>query len=237
LEAKTKRQSVARDIRKASILRALHTHGAQSFNDLQRLVKYYPGTLTSLLVDLDSEGKIEQVPHERKLAYTITKKGKNAYIELGFLGVDVTEIMHNDGIYHDDYSNEYGGMLYYWQLAWGIQDDIVYDKSLQKLNPISKDTARAVNELLYHCIKEDVRKRKISLDTKKNGKIILGLTIDYQDLVKSINEQSMYYLENMSKKERDLFDKVGDRTMNNSEKEELEKLRKQTKAKIGVRLR
>jgi len=113
----------------------------------------------------------------------------------------------------------------------------VYDKSLQKLNPISKDTARAVNELLYHCIKEDVRKRKVRLDANKDGKIILGLTIDYQDLVKSINEQSLYYLENMSKKERDLFDRVGDRTMNHSEKEELEKLRKQTKAKIGVRLR
>jgi len=41
----------------------------------------------------------------------------------------------------------------------------------------------------------------------------------------------------MSKKEHDLFDRVGDRTMNNSEKEELEQLRKQTKAKIGVRLR
>ena len=234
---KNKRKSLPRDIRKQSILRALEGHGAQSFNDLHRLTHYYPATLSSLLNDLKSEGKIEQILHQGKSAYTITKKGKGTIIELGILGVEATEIMQKGGIYHDDYSNEYGGMLYYWQLPWGIQDDIVYDKSLQKLNPISKDTARAVNELLYHCIKEDVKKRKVCLDTNKVGKIILGLTIDYQDLVKSINEQSMYYLENMSKKERDLFDRVGDRTMNNSEKEELEQLRKQTKAKIGVRLR
>jgi len=237
LVIKNKRKSYPRDIRKQSILRALNVHGAQPFNDLHRLTNYYPSTLSSLLNDLKSEGKIEQISHQGKLAYTITKKGKNAYIELGFLGVDVTEIMHNGGIYHDDYSSKYAVMLYSWELAWGIQDDIVYDKSLQKLNPVSADTARAVHELLYHCIKEDVKKRKITLDTNKDGKIILGLTIDYQDLVKSINEQSLYYLENMSKKEHDLFDRVGDRTMNNSEKEELEKLRKQTKAKIGVRLR
>ena len=234
---KNKRKSDLRDIRKPSILRTLSGHGAQPFNDLQRLTNYSPSTLSSLLKDLKSEGKIEQILHQGKSAYTITKKGKGTIIELGILGVEATEIMQKGGIYHDDYSNEYGGMLYYWQLSWGIQDDIVYDKSLQKLNPISKDTARAVNELLYHCIKEDVRKRKVRLDTNKDGKIILGLTIDYQDLVKSINEQSMYYLENMSKKEHDLFNRVGDRTMNNSEKEELEQLRKQTKAKIGVRIR
>jgi len=237
LVIKIKRKSDLRDIRKQSTLRTLDEHGAQSFNDLQRLTNYSPSTLSSLLNHLKSEGKIEQIPHQGKLAYAITKKGKGTIIELGILGMDATEIMQKGGIYHDDYSSEYGGMLYYWQLPWGIQDDIVYDKSLQKLNPISKDTARAVNELLYNCIKEDVKKRKISLDTKKNGKIILGLTIDYQDLVKSINEQSLYYLENMSKKERELFDKVGNRTFSPTNQAKLDKLRKQTRAKIGVQIK
>jgi len=228
---------VARDIRKSSILRALDVHGAQAFNDLQRIVNYYPATLSSLLDDLESESKIEQMPHQGKLAYGITKKGKGTILELGILGVEATEIMQKGGVYHDNYSNEYGEMRYYWELAWGIQDDIVHDKSLQKVNPISKDTAREINKMLYHLIKEDVRKRKITLDGTKNGKIILGLTIDYQELVKSINEQSMYYLKNMSKKEHDLFDRVGDKTMSYTEKDELELLRKQTRAKIGVRLK
>jgi len=220
-----------------NILRILNESGPLPYTRLKEKAKLYPGIFTAILNDLGKEGKIEKVEHQGKIAYTITKKGKDTVIELGFLGVDVPEIMHNGGIYHDDYSNRHNTMIYSWELSWGIQDDIVYDNSLKKLNPISKDTARAVHELLYHCIKEDVRKRKIILDTNKDGKIILGLTIDYQDLVKSINEQSMYYLEKMSKKEHDLFDRVGDRTMNHSEKEELEKLRKQTKAKIGVRLR
>lgn len=235
--AKSKRKSVARDLRKNSILRTLDEHGAQAFNDLQRLTNYYPATLSSLIDDLDSEGKIEQILHQGKPAYGITKKGKGTIIELGILGVEATEIMQKGGIYHDDYSNEYGEMQYYWQLAWGIQDDIVYDKTLQKLNPISEETARAVNKLLYHCIKEDVKNRKVVLDANKNGKIILGLTIDYQDLVKSINEQSMYYLDNMSKEEHDFFDGIGDRTLNQAEQAKLDEIRKRARAKIGVRLR
>ena len=234
---KSKRKSVARDIRKASILRALDEHSAQAFNDLQRLTNYYPATLSSLLDDLESEGKIEQIPHQGKLAYAITKKGKGTIIELGILGVEATEIMQKGGIYHDDYSGEHGEMLYLWRLAWGIQDDIVFDHNLKKLNPISQETARAVNKLLYQLIKEDVKKKNITLDGTKSGKIILGLTIDYQDLVKSINEQSMYYLENMSEKDHDFFDRVWDRSLTPAEQAELGEMRKLARAKIGVRIK
>jgi len=87
LVTKNKRKSYPRDIRKQSILRALDEHGAQSFNDLHRLTNYYPATLSSLLNDLKSEGKTEQIPHQGKLAYAITKKGKGTIIELGILGV------------------------------------------------------------------------------------------------------------------------------------------------------
>lgn len=235
--AKSKRKSIARDIRKTSILRTLDEHGPQAFNDLQRLSNYYPATLSSLLDDLESEGKIEQIIHQGKPTYTITKKGKGTIIELGILGVEATEIMQKGGIYHDDYSGEYNEMKYFWRLEWAIQDDIVFDHSLKKINPISSETARAVNKLLYHLIKEDVKKKIITLDGTKNGKIILGLTIDYKELVKSINEQSMYYLENMSKEEHDFFDKIGDRTLNPTEQVILDNMRKRTRAKIGVRLR
>ena len=218
-------------------MRKLDVHGAQSFSDLQRLTDYYPATMTSYLDDLVTEGKIEQVPHKGRLAYAITKIGKDSMYEIGLIGVDTKEIMGNGGVYHDNYSSIYNEIKYYWQLPWGIQDDIVHDKNLQKINPLSKDTARAVNKFLYNYIKEDVKKKKISLDNTKDGKIILGLTIDYKDLVKSINEQSMYYLEHLSKEEQDFFEKIGDRTLNPTEQAKLDDIRKRSRARIGVRLR
>ena len=236
VQSKPKRNLPARDMYKGKVLQILKGDPLP-FNEISRRTKIWPAMLTSILVDLVKDKKLEQVPHEGRLAYKITKNGIKTIVDLGILGVEATEIMQKGGIYHDNYSNQYGEMQYYWQLAWGIQDDIVYDKSLQKLNPISEDTARAVNKLLYQLIKEDVKNRKIILDANKNGKIILGLTIDYQDLVKSINEQSMYYLENMSKEERNFFDDIGDRTLNPKEQARLDDIRKRSRAKIGARLR
>jgi len=237
LVAKSKRKSVARDLRKNSILNTLSEHGPQTFNGLQRLTNYYPGTLSSLIYDLDSEGKIKRIIHQGKSAYTITKKGKGTIIEVGILGVEVTEAIQKGGICHDDYSYENLEMKYHWQLAWGIQDNIVIDPNLKNLNPISEKIARAVNELLYQLIKEDVKKKIVTLDPTKSGKIIFGLTIDYQKLVKSINEQSLYYLENMSKEELDFFNNIGDRGLTPTEQAQLDEMRKKTKAKIGVQLR
>lgn len=234
---KTKRKSTIRDIRNVHILSILDEKGSQPFNELQRLTNYVPSTLSSLLDELEAEGKIEQTLRNGKAAYGITKKGKGTIIEFGILGMMATQIMQQGGVYHDDYSGLFSTISYYYELPWGIQDDITYDKNLKKLLPVSKQTAHEVHELLYNCIKEDVKARKISLDPTKDGKIILGFTIDYADLVKSINEQSLYYLENMSDKERKLYDRVGDSTMTPKEKEELGELRKQNKARIGVRLR
>lgn len=219
-----------------TVLRKLDEQGALSFGTLQRTVGLFPSTLNTVLKELEGEEKIEKTAHKGNLAYQITKIGKGTIIELGILGVEATEIMQKGGIYHDNYSN-WRGSMYYYHLPWGIKDDIVIEKSLKKINPVTEDTANKVHKLLYQCIKEDVKNRKVHLDKTKDGKIILGFTIYYKDLVESINEQSLFYLENMTDREQELLAKWEDRAIKKTEMEEFKEIRKRTKVKGGVRIR
>ncbi len=228
---KRKRFSHAREMRKADILRLLDDKGPHSFSKLEKITHLFPGTLNAVLNDLDGDEKIERIAHEGKMAYAITKKGRGTIVELGILGVVATEVMQKGGVYHEDYSN-WRGSMYFNNLPWGVQDDLILDKNLKKLNPITKKTTSELQKLLYRCIKEDVKKRKIHLDETKDGKVILGFNIDYKDLVKSIQEQSMDYLDVISDRELDLLEKWEHGTIKAEEREEFDRLRQMTKVKL-----
>jgi hypothetical protein len=236
VQPKPKRNLPARDMYKGKVLQILKGNPLP-FNEISRRTKIWPAMLTSILGDLVKNKKLEQVPHEGRLAYKITKKGIKTIVDLGILGVEATEIMQKGGIYHDDYSGIFSNTAIVYELPWGIQDDICYDRNLSKTLPISNDTAKEVHKTLYNCIKNEVKQKKISLDSTKDGTVIFGLTINYANLVKSINEQSLYYVDNISKEEIEFFDKIGDRGLSSSEKIKLDGMRKRTKTKIGVKLR
>jgi len=219
------------------ILKVLSDSGPQPFNQLGRMTHKSPSSLTNILKFLQNERKIEQSFHDGKVAYRITKRGKNMIQDFGTLGMTINKILEDGGSYHDDYSEIFINTAIAYELPWGIQDGICYDRNLSKVLPISADTAKEMQRTLYNCIKNDVKKKKIILDSTKDGTVILGLKIDYANLVKSINEQTLYYMDNMSKEETDFFDKIGDRGLSPTEKVKLDDIRKRTKAKIGVKLR
>jgi len=225
------------DLQKLHILKVLSDSGPQPFNQLGRMTHKSPSSLNNILKSLLGEGKIGQSFHNGKAAYKITKKGKNTINDFGTLGMTINKILEDGGSYHDDYSEIFINTAIVYELPWGIQDGVCYDRNLSKVLPISSDTAKEMQRTLYNCIKNDVKQKKISLDATKEGTIILGLKIDYATLVKSINEQTLYYMENMSKEEIDFFDKIGDRGLSPSEKVKLDGIRKRTRAKIGVQLR
>jgi len=218
-------------MRKASILRLLDDKGPHSFSKLEEITQLFPGTLNAVLNDLEEDKKIERITHERKMAYAITKKGRGTIVELGILGVEATDLMQKGGVYLEDYSN-WRGTMYFYDLPWCMQDDLILDKNLKKLNPITKETATELQKLLYRCIKEDAKKRRIHLDGTKDGKVILGFNIDYKGLVKSIEEQSMDYLEIMSDREENLWAKIDSGTLKKKERDELDKLRQMTRVKL-----
>ena len=232
-----KRTSKKIDFQKRYFLKTIEDKGPQPYNQIGRMLGYGPSSLNNIRKELLKEGKIQKVIHDGKAAYGITKKGKNSIYDFGILGMTINKILEDGGSYHDNYSHWYDLMEYDFQLPWGIQDDVCYSREISRVLPISKETAGEVQRTLYNCIKEDVKKGKIRLDPTKNGIAILGLMIDYADFVKSINKQSLYYLENMSKEERDFFDKIGDRTLNKEEQSKLDEMRKRTRAKMGVRMK
>lgn len=157
--------------------------------------------------------------------------------DFGTLGITFNKILEDGGSYLDDYSEIFINTAIAYELPWGIQDGICYDRNLSKVLPISSDTAKEMQRTLYNCIKNDVKQKKITLDATKEGTVILGLKIDYATLVKSINEQTLFYMENMSKEETEFFDKIGDRGLTPTEQAQLDEMRKRTRAKIGVQLR
>jgi predicted transcriptional regulator len=229
---KAKYDSEKRNMRAVDLLKFLES-GPKTFGQIQEKLDLWPATLNRLLDDLVEDQKIQPVRYERKAAYAITKKGKIDIQKIGILGWVTNRILEEGGIYFEDYSKMQGTM---WstRLAWETTDDLILDKNLEKINPITRETAKKLQEVLYRAIKEDVKKGKIKLDNTKDGRIVLGFHIGYKELVKSIFEQSLEYLDSISERELDLLDKMEDESITKAELEEFEKLRKATRAKLGA---
>lgn len=225
--------SLPKEIRKNRVLSFLE-NGPQSHKELEAKYGRGPSSITRLLIELEEDKKISRTIHNKKPAYEITKKGKNSLLSFGIIGMLINKILGLGGLYQEDYSNLRGSM-YYNQLPWGIQDDLVYDKKLEKYNPITKETASKIQKLLYNSIKEDVKNRKIKLDESKDGLVILGFIIDYKDLVKSIKENSMEYVEMMTEKEQDILAKYEDDSLTDNDISEHKRLRNLTNVKVRKR--
>lgn len=222
-------KSVTKEIRKNRFLSFLEA-GPQTYGALQD--KYGHGsTMNRIRKELLAEVKIEQTYLDGKPAYQITKKGKNSLLSFGIIGMLINEILGQGGIYHEDYS-VWRGSMYYNQLSWGIQDDLVYDKRLEKYNPITKETANNLHQTLYRNIIQDAKNRNITLDESKTGRVILGFMIDYQDLVHSIKEKSLDYMDAMTDKEENILAKYEDGTATKEDIDEQKRLRIITKAKM-----
>ena len=100
---------------------------------------------------------------------------------------------------------------------------------------IQKETANNIHRLLYHNIIQDAKNKKITLDESKTGQVILGFMIDYKELVKSIKDKSLDYMDEMSEKEKDFLEKYEYGTATKEDIDEQKRLRTITKAKMRKR--
>jgi len=179
----------------------------QRFTDLKRMSGFSPKGLTSILNDLKEDKKIQDVIHEGKPAYAITKKGKRSFLELSGIPFWLDEIEEGGGYYFDDYSNTWSTMMW-CNLPWGITDDLALDKRIGKeLNPITKEMARNLQEYFFSQLLENEKKKKIKLDETKEGKILLTLVIDYKELVKSLKRNSLQRYNRFTDKDFDVFER------------------------------
>lgn len=192
----------AKDLNRLRILRFLKD-GPKRFSELERISGRSPRGLSEMLKDLRKQGHIEFVIHKDRQAYAITKKGKELFSKFSMLGMTGTQIMEEGGKYVEDFSNQSATMLF-CEYPWGIRDDILLDKDLTKLNPITKDTAIAIQEFLFKRIHSDYKNENIQIDKTKQGDILWGFSIDYKELVKSLKHNSLKRYNNITEEELDL---------------------------------
>lgn len=227
-------KSTDKEQNRARIVRLLGT-GPKRFTDLLNETKFSPRGLTTMLKDLEKAHRIEKTTLENgKEAYRATKSGETWLMK--YIGiVSMANFLRDEGAdYYEDRSSIHG-FKYFYEMPWGIQDDIMVDKDLE--NPITKHTAAELQRLLYRLIKKDFKDGKINLDPTKGGNILLGFMISYGDLVKSIQENSLEYFESISERELDILYKRENGAATESEMEELARLKQKTLQKLEKKLK
>jgi len=207
------------------ILKIIKTEGPQRFKDLEEKTGKSPRGLNNMLKDLKEAKRIEKVIHNGHQAYGLTETGDDAFRNLDLILSGRREMIIDGGTYYDGYSNQWGSVLF-CDLPWGIDDDLILDKNIsEEMNPITKETAIAVQEFLFKKLLSDVKKKKITLDKTKNGSILWEFSIEYKELAKSLEKNSLKFHQNITEEELDLYEKMNDANLQKWEYDLLKEVR------------
>jgi len=177
------------------------------FTDLEKDTGLSAVGLTSILKILLKEKEIVLELLNNKRKYKLTKKGTISVSDLNFLSIGLANIKSRNGKYYSTYSRLNPSILSSL-LPWGIEDDLTVDTEIDGLNLLKRADVSEIQELLFRKISKNISKRK--LDENLIGKMILGFTVDYPELVQSIKKQSLDYMYNISKEESLLLNKYED---------------------------
>ena len=202
-----------KDYNRYQILKIIKKEGPQRFKELQEKTGRSPRGLNNMLKDLQETKRIEKVIHRGHQAYGLTETGSDAFRNLDLILSSRRNMILDGGTYYDGYSNQWGSVLF-CELPWGIDDDLILDKNIsEEMNPITKETAIAVQEFLFKKLLSDVKNKKITLDKTKNGNIVWEFSIEYKELVKSLEKNSLKFYKNITKEELDLYAKIEDASL------------------------
>lgn len=208
-----------------NIMKIIKDKGPQRFKELETESKRSPRGLNNMLKDLLDAKKIEKVIHHGYQAYALTETGSESFRNLDLVLSGRREMIIDGGTYYDGYSNQWGSVLS-CDLPWGIDDDLILDKNIsEEMNPITKETAIAVQEFLFKKLLSDVKNKKIKLDKTKNGSIIWEFSIEYKELAKSLERNSLRFYQNITEEELDLYQKMEDRSLQKWESDLLKEVR------------
>jgi len=170
------------------------------FSELQDLSGMSPRGLAKVLADLSDDKLVSREIKGRWLAYGITKKGRFAFSDTMTLGIIMDQIQKDDGEYFHDYF-ERKGRMNKQGLSWGIQDDIVINRELEnKIRPLLDEIIKNIQNTIYENTRDALKIKNIDFKDIKNKKILLGIIIEYDELIKSINETSLEKYNNINKK-------------------------------------
>jgi len=204
-------QQKVKELNRSGVMTCLKDE-AKRFKDLKKMTGLSPMGLTKILSGLEEEGLIGRKTEGRWSSYILTRKGEKMLFKMTTLDMIIGKIQDDGGKYHHDYSDAKGSMELSG-LVWGIQDDLVIGKDIgEKDNPMLPGIVRSTQAHIFREIKSAVKNNLIKLDEKKKGQMVLGFVIDYDDLVKSINDDSLsQYGKTVDKKrKKGKWDKAND---------------------------
>ena len=158
------------------------------FKDLEKETELSAAGLSAILKLLTVEKEIEVTLIDNKSGYKLSKKGKSSFDDLFLLSHDIDEIRSREGKHYRDYSHLCGSIIS-CGLPWGIESDLTVDKEINELNLLQNDDVRDVEEFIFKKITKNIKKKKLT--EEQFGKMVLGFSIDYNKLIKSIKENSL----------------------------------------------
>jgi len=201
------------------------------FTDLQKETRLSAVGLSDTLKVMKDYNMIETILDGKKNKYRLTKEGENVIEKFLYLSYDIDEIRSRYGEHRRDYSTLYNTILAS-RLPWGIESDLTLDDDIKDLKLLQPKDVIEIEELVFKKINNNLKKKK--LKKMEFGKMVLGFSIDYNELVKSIEEKSLAYINHISEEEIKLHEKFDGSPDSLTEKEyiSLEELRKKTYAKI-----
>ena len=199
----TKISNRRRETSRNKVLNSLK-NGAKRFKDILHDTELSPAGLNEIRKILLEEREIEPTLIDGKEGYQLSDKGiisANNFVILPFV---IDEIKSRDGKSYSDYSRLSGSIMSS-SLPWGINSNLLIDSTLDELKPLSPEDVCEIEELIFNKIISNIKKRKMNkIDI---GKMVLGFDIDFSELLKSIEKNSLVYYDNISKEESKLLGK------------------------------
>ncbi|SMH71345.1 winged helix-turn-helix transcriptional regulator [Candidatus Nitrosotalea okcheonensis] len=176
----------------------------KTFKELENAVLFSHTTLSKHLKLLRKNGLITKTIHNENEAYKLTEKGESAYNEIFLLQNILTEIKERGGKYLS------GGVPMApvpksgkpEPLFWPSTVHVAVDQSIDLFQLISKEyLIRIQNELIRHIL-ENIQNKKLDLRDDKTGSIILGISLNYDEIVKMVKNDSYEKWGKLWKKEK-----------------------------------
>jgi len=200
------------------------------FTELQKETRLSAVGLSDTLKVMKNYNMVETILVNDKQKYRLAKKGEIIEKYL-YLSYDIDVIRYRYGLHYRDYSTLWNSILAS-QLDWGIESDLTVDNEIKDLKLLSPKDVMDVEELIFRKISNNIKAKKVK--KVEFGKMVLGFSIDYNELIKSIEQKSLDYINHMTKEEIKIVNKIDGSPDCLTEKEgkRLVVLRKKTYEKI-----
>jgi hypothetical protein len=204
----------------------------KTYKELASEVSFSGQTLAKHLRRLLATSEIEKEILNGEAVYKLGDKKTTNPADVTFALEYIKRLKKRGGVACYNYS-QLGISLLSSILPWGISPYALMDKDLHKVPFLTQDDVEEIEQLLFKKMSQNIKNDRIKRNVI-NGNFQLGFNVDYAELLKSIEMDSLNYYAVMSKEESHLLDLVNcNREASTDEIEKFYKLREKTYQKMA----